>query len=203
MKNIFCLSCLLASCLIADDVAAFIKKSEVINFDGKQVGSVDILTPIKILKSDNNKVDILIEGYTQEYYQEKLVRSHLLNEEYVYFSVDGEKPSYEGDINPYINIKDKIEDKYGEVWFKAEFRATVPKDSIIKDPNKLYLEAKNMYEQTCSACHTLHEPTKYTVNQWPSHIESMISSGFVALEALNKNMIIKYLQHNAKDVVKK
>lgn len=201
MKKMFLVSVILSGCLFAE--TAYIKGSEQIVINGKEIGSVSILTPVQTIKASQDKTEVSIVGFVQEGYQGKLVKSPALGEEFVVFENEDGSASYKGDKNPYIKILEKTEDDYGEVWLKSEFKFEVKSDNLTKDPEPLYSNAKSLFEQTCSACHILHEPNSYTVNQWPSQIESMISSGFVGLEDADKNAIIKYLQHNARDAATK
>lgn len=194
MKKFFLFLFLSLSCLYAK--TGFTTNNQKISINGKDVGFITMLTPIEII---NDKNEALVTGYMKETYQEKIVKSPILNEEYVSFVLDGDKVSFDGETNPYVKILDKTEDEYGEIWLKCELKFNVDQNNTTKDPTMLYNQAKNLYEQTCSACHTLHEPTEYTVNQWPFQVDSMISSGFVGLDEMEKNSVIKYLQHNAKD----
>lgn len=197
MKKIFLISTILSSYLFAQ--TAYLKNNEPIFLDNKKIGFISILTPVNTLKSSGESTEILVTGFVQEGYQEKLVKSPSLAEEFIVFETDDGKASYDGEVNPYIKILEKTEDDYGEIWLKAQFKFNVKTQSITDNPTQIYSSAKDLFEQTCSACHVLHEPDSYSVNQWPSQVESMISSGFVALEETDKNAIIKYLQHNARD----
>lgn len=198
MKKSLILTAYVSCVLYASD--AYIKTTSDAILDGKKVGDIALLTPAKIISENSDKTKIKIEGVIQENYQAKLVKSLAYNEEYVSFAKDDENATYSGDTNPYVKVGDKLEDDYGEIWYKASIELEVPSTNLTKDPDTIYKQAKGLYEQTCSQCHRLHDTTEYTVNQWPSNIESMISSGFVGLQADEKNMIIKYLQQNAKDI---
>ncbi|PSM53147.1 molybdopterin-containing oxidoreductase III, DMSO/TMAO/BSO reductase family, monoheme c-type cytochrome [Campylobacter blaseri] len=200
MKNKILILTIMSSFAFAESNIGFLNNSKQITLNGKMIGDVSVLTPVEILKTENEKTDVLLTGYIQEYYQAKIVKSPQIDEEYMNFEIKEDINSYDGDVNPYVKVVDKVEDDYGEIWFKTQIKLTVPTSYIDIDPSMIYNQAKGLYEQTCSACHLLHEPNQYTANQWPSNIDSMIGLGFVALEDLDKNMIIKYLQHNAKDV---
>lgn len=199
MKKILLTLMLANFCVFAENNIGYLKQDQNVDIDGKNVGLVSVLTPVKILKMGSEKSDIVLSGYVQEYYQAKLVKSPEIDEQYMSFEIKEDVNSYDGDTNPYLKIIGEKKDGYGENWLQAEIQLSVPTASIEKDPNVLYNQAKSLYEQTCSACHLLHEPNQYTANQWPSNIDSMIGLGFVALEDLDKSMVIKYLQHNAKD----
>ena len=73
-------------------------------------------------------------------------------------------------------------------------------DALGSAANALYKQAQQKYEETCSACHRLHEPNSFTAAQWPANLQSMIDTNYVSLEETELNLIVKYLQHNAKAV---
>lgn len=179
---------------------AYLSQRVSIVSNNKDIGFATVLSPVKILDKNDKIARVKISGFISENYQEKLVKDPLKYEEYIVFSNDGENASFKGDINPYIKNTDKVEDEYGEIWLKSEIDFDVPIESLVNDPAQLYDQAKSQYEQTCSACHHLHDTTEFSVSQWPSAIESMESGGFVVLEPKQRDLIIKYLQHNAKDV---
>lgn len=198
MNKLFFFMVVLCSCLFAQ--LNYVKNSDFIVLNNMVVGSVSLFTPVEVIKTDKDKSDVVVVGFVQEDYQEKIVKSPALGEEFVIFETKDGSTSYEGSKNPYIKVLETVEDDYGEIWLKVEFKFEIANTNLTDDSKSLYAGAKNLFEQTCSACHLLHEPNSYTVNQWPSQVESMISSGFVGLDNADKIAIIKYLQHNAKDV---
>lgn len=97
-----------------------------------------------------------------------------------------------------FNIIKEVEDDYGEIWYESEGTYEVSSQALSDNNQELYDKAKTLYEQTCSSCHILHEPTNFTANQWPAELNIMIDSSYVALEKDDLDLILKYLQHNAK-----
>ena len=157
---------------------------------GKNIGYIQILTPVDVVKTSKDKTTIKVKGFRLENYPQMVVRDMKRGELYVEFK--------EEDIaNKAFNIVKKYEDDYGEIWHEVEGEFKIDSKQIAKEPAKLYLNAKKTYERTCSMCHHLPASTAYTVNQWPQQIESMMEQ--VALDAPTKNLIIKYLQQNASD----
>lgn len=197
MKKAFGILTALACFAFGD--RAYLNQNAKVLINGKDVGFVSVLSPVEVLDKNDKIANVKISGFISENYQEKLVKDPLKYEEYVVFSTDGENASFKGDINPYVKNSGKTEDEYGEIWLKSQIEFDVPTSALISDPSVIYEQAKSLYEQTCSACHHLHATTEFSVSQWPSAIESMQSSGFVVLEPEQRELIIKYLQHNAKD----
>lgn len=197
MKKAFGILTALACFAFADN--AYLSEHVKVLVNGKEVGFASVLSPVEVLSKNDKTAKVKISGFISENYQEKLVKDPLKYEEYVVFSVDGENASFKGEVNPYVKNSGKAEDEYGEIWLKSQVEFDVPTSALASDPTALYEQAKSQYEQTCSACHHLHDTTEFSVSQWPSAIESMESGGFVVLEPEQRDLIIKYLQHNAKD----
>lgn len=177
----------------------YLNKNVDIKVDGKVIANASLLSPVKVLSQNGDVFKVELVGYVNDNYQEELVKSFTQNENYASFHDDKDNATFKGDKNPYIKMLEKAEDDYGEVWHKASISFDVKKEDLIKSAEVVYKDARNLYEQTCSACHRLHDTNSYTTNQWPSNVESMISTGYVDLDKKDKMMIIKYLQQNSKD----
>ena len=185
MRKIF-ISFICACSLFGSEV---ISKTATISQDGKAIGEAEILTPIEVISSDGGVAKIKIKGVVSENYQLQIQKNMKEAEIYAIFTNEAE-----------ANFKKdkKLEDDYGEIWYEAEGIYEISSDAVAKDAKALYAEAKTNYEQICSACHRLHEPKSFTANQWPANLQEMINANYVALEGDELNLIIKYLQHNAK-----
>lgn len=158
--------------------------------NGKTIGFLPILTPIKILKTAKAKSTIRVRGFRLENYPQMVVRDMERKELYAEF--DNEEFA-----NTSFKIIKKYEDDYGEIWHEVEGDFVIDAKNISKDAKALNLKAKKAYERTCSMCHHLPASTAYTVNQWPQQIESMMEQ--VALDKPTKSLIVKYLQQHAAD----
>ena len=181
---------------------AYLTKDVPILKNNKAIGTAKILSKVEVLQDNGKELKVQLNGVISDNYQEEIVKSPTQNESFAVFWNQNEKPTFKGDINPYIKLGNKIEDEYGEFWHQASITFFVNKSDITNDPDSIYKEAKNLYEQTCSACHRLHDTTSFTTNQWPSNVESMIGAGYVDLAPRDKALILKYLQENSKDATK-
>ena len=164
-------------------------KTATISQEGKAIGEVQILTPIEVLPGDGGVTKIKIKGVVSENYQLQIQKNMKEAEIYATFTSEADANFKKGK---------KIEDDYGEVWYEVEGVYEISSDAVAKDAKALYADAKTNYEQICSACHRLHEPNSFTANQWPASMQEMINANYVALEGDDLNLIVKYLQHNAK-----
>lgn len=197
MKKLI-LTCLISSFALAQTM--YLNKSVDIKINGKTVANAKLLSPVNVISQNGDDYKVELIGFVNDNYQEEIVKSFTQNENYASFHDDKDNATFNADKNPYIKMLEKQEDEYGEIWHKASISFDVKKTDLVEDKNTILKEAKILYEQTCSPCHHLHEPTEYTVNQWPSNLESMISADYVALDKNEKELIIKYLQNNAKDI---
>lgn len=166
-----------------------VSKTATISQEGKAIGEVQILTPIEVLPGEGGVTKIKIKGVVNENYQLQIQKNMKEAEIYATFTSEADANFKKGK---------KIEDDYGEVWYEVEGVYEISSDAVAKDAEALYADAKTNYEQICSACHRLHEPNSFTANQWPASMQEMINANYVALEGDDLNLIVKYLQHNAK-----
>ncbi|MBZ7991399.1 MULTISPECIES: hypothetical protein [unclassified Campylobacter] len=197
MKKLF-LSCLISSFALANSM--YLNKDVEIKLDGKIIGTASLLAPVKVISSNNDTSKVELIGYVNDNYQEEIVKSFSQIENYMSFHDNNDNPTYKGDANPYIKMLEVLQDEYGENWHKVSITFDVNSNDLVASKDKIFKNAKSFYEQTCSPCHLLHDTKEYSVNQWPSNLESMISSGYVELSKDEKSLIIKYLQNHAKDI---
>ncbi|PAF43082.1 hypothetical protein [Helicobacter sp. 11S03491-1] len=186
MKKILLLAILAIGILQAQ--TAYINKTSPLKINGKIVGEITVLTPVEVLQTQGNQVKIKLKGAMDENYTKAIQKSPELGEIYATFIQDD---------NPFLKVISKKENDYGDLWFEVEGEFEVDKTILDSSDQSLYTKAKTIYEQTCSQCHRLHAPNSFTVNQWPSNINSM--KDMVSLDKDTKELITKYLQQHAKD----
>lgn len=183
---------LIAACAAAVSLnAEVLTKTTDISLDGKKVGKIEVLTPVEVTSKDGAKAKIKVKGAVSANYLAQIQRSVKNAEIFTVFDDENEAN--------FKKIKE-VEDDYGEIWYEVEGTYEIAADALGNDANTLYKQAQQKYEEACSPCHRLHEPNSFTTAQWPGNLQGMIESGFVALDETDLNLIVKYLQHNAKAV---
>lgn len=188
MKMLFLAPVLACSLAFSADVIA---KDANITLDGKMIGKIEVLTPVEVVEKGDKTSKIKVNGVVSANYLAQLQRSIEDPEVFVAFNDESEAN--------FKKVKD-LEDDYGEVWNQVDGVYEVPNDALGGDTKKLYVKAQQIYEETCSACHRLHEPNSFTAAQWPANLAGMVDAKFVALDETDLNLVLKYLQHNAKKV---
>ena len=155
------------------------------------IGKIEVLTPVEVVEKGDKTSKIKVSGVVSANYLAQLQRS--VEDPEVFVAFDNESEAN------FKKVKD-LEDDYGEVWYQANGIYEVPNDALGGNQKELYARAKKIYEETCSACHRLHEPNSFTAAQWPANLSGMVDAKFVALDETDLNLVLKYLQHNAKKV---
>ncbi|WP_460169632.1 hypothetical protein [Campylobacter concisus] len=171
--------------------ADVIAKDANITLNGKMIGKIEVLTPVEVVEKGDKTSKIKVSGVVSANYLAQLQRS--VEDPEVFVAFDNESEAN------FKKVKD-LEDDYGEVWYQADGVYEVPNDALGGNQKELYAKAKKIYEETCSACHRLHEPNSFTAAQWPANLSGMVDAKFVALDETDLNLVLKYLQHNAKKV---
>lgn len=182
---------LILSLLCGVSYAEITTQTTDIKLNGKTVGNIKVLTPVEIVNKGEKTSTIKVKGVVSDNYMGRIQNSVSNGEIYVEFNDENS--------SNFNSIKE-IEYDYGEIWHESEGIYEVDSNILSGDDKseELYTQAKNLYEQSCSSCHILHEPTNFTANQWPAELNIMIDSGYVFLEKNDLDLILKYLQHNAK-----
>jgi len=84
-------------------------------------------------------------------------------------------------------------------WHRVELKVWLNKADLISSRAPLWEFAKEIYSNSCTACHTGSKPEHHFANQWLGHLKSM--KRFVSLDRVQYYSLLNYLQFHAKDVV--
>jgi hypothetical protein len=87
-------------------------------------------------------------------------------------------------------------DAYHDTWVEVRVTGKVPSAALVPNVGVVWTSGESFYGQRCSTCHTLHSPTQYTVNQWPSLVADMAHNA--ALSTAQEDLIVSYLQAHAR-----
>ncbi len=90
----------------------------------------------------------------------------------------------------------KKTDAYGDTWDEVRITGRLPTSALVANVGVVWASAQTFYGQRCSTCHTLHQPTQFTLNQWPSLVADMAHNA--ALSTAQEDLIVSYLQAHAR-----
>lgn len=89
-------------------------------------------------------------------------------------------------------------DEYGNEWRSAELTGTIDAP-VLDSAEPLWTYAKELDNVYCSTCHAKIPPNHFTVNSWGPVAKSMGER--TDISALNLEILTKFFQNHAKDVV--
>lgn len=154
----------------------------------KEYGKLLPTTKVEILSKEGNRVKIKVQGFAKEGVNNALYFSagkRILNAAFI--------------KGANFDLKVLKSEKVGNETYNL-VEATVFTDSsdFTQDLKGLYAKADEMYSQTCSMCHGLHDKKEFKSNQWPGVINAMSSRA--GLSADDKHFITQYMQKHASDM---
>ena len=155
--------------------------------DTKVIGKILPTAEIKVLQEEGSRVKVQINGYQDG------------NSPALYFIAGKRILNAAFDRKAEIDFKKiKTQKVDGKNYTLVETQVWMDKKYLTSKSKPLFDRAKNLFEQNCSMCHSLHQPKEFSANQWPSMFKSM--AGRTSIDKKDYQLVIQYLQKNAKDI---
>lgn len=155
--------------------------------DTKVIGKILPTAEVEVLQKEGDRAKIKISGYQED------------NKPALYF-VAGKRI-----LNAGFDSKAKVEFQKlqtkqvdGKEYTLAQTEAWIEAKYLTKDVKPLLSKGKDLFEKNCAMCHALHQTKEFTANQWPSMFKSM--AGRTGIDKKDYQLVIQYLQKNAKDM---
>jgi hypothetical protein len=95
-----------------------------------------------------------------------------------------------------VKIVGSKKDPYGAAWNQVQVSGAIDATALVASVTPVWNGAAKFYGQKCSQCHTLHQPTEFTANQWPGVVASMEHNA--ALSGDQLDLVVRYLQAHAR-----
>ncbi|SKB46024.1 hypothetical protein [Malaciobacter marinus] len=153
----------------------------------KEVGKIDTATPVEVLNEKGNFKKVKVSGWAAYGFENVLFKD--VGKRIFYLVLDDNKT-----IKPQI-LGEKT-DTYDTVWKNVSYTFWVKKESLSKDIDSIYAKGKELFTNRCGACHAAPELEHYTVNQWPSIINSMKPRAGLTDEDMQ--FVVKFVQKHGK-----
>ncbi|HEC1745137.1 TPA: cytochrome c3 family protein [Campylobacter jejuni] len=187
MKKIFISFVVLATCLWAKNTAY---TNEVVSLylnkdDTKVIGRLLPTNPFEVLKSENNRVLLKIDGYVNP-----------KAPSVIYFNDSQRIIVAAFSKNTKLNFSQRITGKNGK-WDKVSLEIWADKKEFVKDNKEMLNRAKELFVNNCGICHAIHKEKEFTANAWPAIFRSMADR--TGIDKKDRWLVIEYLQKNAKD----
>ena len=86
-------------------------------------------------------------------------------------------------------------DEYDNEWLQVSITGFVAKDALTSDGTQVLTKGEALFKERCGNCHALHGYDEFSVNVWPSVIETMVgNAGLVGDET---EYLVRFLQSKA------
>ena len=159
--------------------------------DAKGKGPVRLLaaTALKVLERDDDRLQVRLDGWQQEGAEKVFyaLMGHRIFSATLGKAAIAEVDRHETLVDPDTEI----------TWHRASLIGWIPADSVVDDQAQLWAYGKEMYNASCSTCHSLPAPNHFLANQWIGTLKSM--KRFITLDKEEYRFLQKYLQFHAKD----
>lgn len=154
---------------------------------GQAVGSVQIATPLKVIKKKNGFLLVEIAGWSADGSSAVIFKQVGLR--IIYAALDQKA------IKHVKVTKNKLDD-YDTKWNKVSITAWIKKENVAPSIKSIWASASKLFQSRCNSCHAAPKFSQFSVNQWPGMVNAMKDrAGLMPNEF---QLIVKYLQNNSK-----
>ena len=152
-------------------------------------GRLLALTEVSVLERKGDLLKLRIDGWQQDKVGGLI---YALQGKRIFSAALGKK------------VRDKVEIHKTELdpdteltWHQVSLDVWVQKGKLIADRSKLWAYGKEMFNASCSVCHSVPAPNHSLANQWIGTLKAM--KRFISLDKEQYRFLQKYLQFNAQD----
>jgi trimethylamine-N-oxide reductase cytochrome c-type subunit TorC len=159
----------------------------------KEIGSIEVTTPLKVVETADGAIKVELElwrknkGMARVWYNSfgKNVTNAILN-------TDVPKDS------EFIQVVEaRMDEMTGLEWQKVKAFAWIEPQTLLGSVEPVWEIARASYDSSCSVCHRQPQPASHDANQWPGLFAGMV--GFTNMDADMSGLVLKYLQLNSSD----
>lgn len=152
---------------------------------GQALGQITPATPVTVVKTHGPDAEVTLSGWSPKGYPtivfaasgQRIVDAHL-------------------DKSAPLKVIGTTKDDYGDVWQHVQLTGWLHKGDLTQHVGTVWKKARQLYSHQCSQCHSLHAPSQFTANQWPSLLKVMGKRA--NLSEQQHALITKYVQMHAK-----
>jgi trimethylamine-N-oxide reductase cytochrome c-type subunit TorC len=91
----------------------------------------------------------------------------------------------------------KTDEMTGLPWQEITVNVWAKSDRFVDDIAPIWSKGKEIYDESCSVCHSQPAPAHFDANTWPGMFNGMLS--FVNLDGDSQAVVLKYLQKHSSD----
>jgi trimethylamine-N-oxide reductase cytochrome c-type subunit TorC len=91
----------------------------------------------------------------------------------------------------------KVDDMTGLPWQQVSLNVWSPSSHFVESIDPIWSKSKEIYDDSCSVCHSQPAPAHFDSNTWPAMFNGMLA--FVNLDGDSQAVVLKYLQKHSSD----
>ena len=91
----------------------------------------------------------------------------------------------------------KVDELTGLPWQQVTVNVWVAQEYLVDDIQPVWEKGKEIYDASCSVCHSQPAPAHFDANTWPGMFNGMLA--FVNLDGDSQEVVLKYLQKHSSD----
>ncbi|MBL4557089.1 MAG: pentaheme c-type cytochrome TorC [Rhodobacteraceae bacterium] len=158
---------------------------------GRGAGTLLSASTVEVVATEGDAVQIRIAGWQQE------------GAERVIYALQGRR-IFTAALRPEAaegaTVLETMTDPDTEqVWKRPEIEFWTAEGGMVPDIEPVWAYGAEMFNASCSVCHSLHDPQEHLANQWIGLIKGM--ERFITLDKEQTRFLQKYVQFHARDVV--
>lgn len=167
---------------------AFLEPDQV-EAGGKAAGRLLPATELSVLDRDGDAMKVRIEGWQQDGVDRVIyaLQGRRIFQATLDRSVADQIERYETEVDPDTE----------QTWHRVSIDLWTARNDAIAEKQKLWDYGAEMYNASCSVCHTLTAPDHFLANQWIGNLKAM--ERFISLDKEQYYFLQKYLQFHASD----
>lgn len=174
---VFCAS------LFASDAYVVSKTPLLDKVNGKEIAIVHVGAKLNVIKENGKFAEVSYSGYVPQDSTNAYSKLGILE-----LDVEAKDPKI-------LKTIKKTMDEYDNEWLQVSITGFVAKDALTNDGAQVLAKGETLFKERCGSCHALHGYDEFSVNVWPSVIETMVgNAGLVGDET---EQLVRFLQSKA------
>ncbi|WP_068088602.1 NapC/NirT family cytochrome c [Polycladidibacter stylochi] len=146
-------------------------------------------TTIESIGEEGDKIKVKVAGWSQEG-AEKVIYAQMGQR--IFSAALGKNA-----ISQTETVKSVVNEDTGQTWKEVSITGFMDKKNMLEDPEELWGYTSELYQSSCSVCHSPPDPGHFKANQWAGVLKSM--TRYTALTKDEIRLVQKYLQLHAAD----
>lgn len=157
------------------------------------VGELSAATPVKVIAVGDDKLQLELSAW-----RKTKGFGRVLFDDFGKNIVSGFLTKELAQDESKITVGDKkVDELTGLPWQQVTVNVWVAQEYLVDDIQPVWEKGKEIYDASCSVCHSQPAPAHFDANTWPGMFNGMLA--FVNLDGDSQEVVLKYLQKHSSD----